>query len=86
MSTDYFANLNAELTDDTRMPFGQTHRGKRLGDVPGKYWSWLLAPEQAWFQSGWPRLAAYARKRLNIDENGKPLPRVNHQKHERHER
>ena len=62
------------FTDKDEMFFGK-YKDQRLGDVPMKYWRWLL--EKPEFIARNPRLVAYARQRLNVDENGRPSPRKN---------
>lgn len=38
-----------KFDDDTLMPFGKEHYGKRLEEVPAKYLLWMY--EQPWFKA-----------------------------------
>lgn len=58
--------------DRDKMFFGK-YKDQPLGEVPMKYWRWLM--EKPDFMTRNPRLAAYIRQRLNLDENNKPKAR-----------
>ena len=75
--TGEVAMVPIELTDDDRMTFGMYGPGpdrRKLGDIPGKYWAFLL--DQPNFAAQRPQLARYARRRLNLDDNNKPKKRT----------
>ena len=50
------------LTDESLMPFG-LHKGKKMMDVPGKYFGWIA--EQPW-ASKWPRVMEYIKSRNKV--------------------
>jgi hypothetical protein len=55
----------AEFTDADRMFFGQ-YKDRPLGEVPMKYWRWLM--EKPGFMERNPRLADYIRRRFGIPQ------------------
>lgn len=45
------------LNDNDIMPFG-VHKGRKLGEIPGAYFAWLM--DQKWCEEKYPDLWSYA--------------------------
>ncbi len=49
-----------KLTDDTIMYFG-VHKGKKLKDIPDKYFIHLYAMTTHWLEKNYPKMCKYAK-------------------------
>jgi len=61
-SNEMKRETNTALSDDDLMTFGK-HQGQKLGEVPMKYWRWMIGED--WAQQ-WTGIFEYAKRKCGV--------------------